>query len=165
MGLLANLIAASTTSLLIAAISKPRRGASLYLILVLHTVSPHRMKSGILARLPSALFASPRVPDFTSGGPHGTAVAPAPVALFTLFPLEFRCALEERGYAQAQCLSIWGTVLFPPGGTIAPARGRAALYGLSVVAGLSTHAHIHCSFQAAHFAWLLFLATWQGPRH
>jgi uncharacterized membrane protein len=59
-------------------------------------------------------------------------------AIFALFPLQLRYALEARPYELALCLSIWSTVAFlrvleQPASVL-----RAALYCLSIVAGLFT---------------------------
>src|SRR6185503_9369901 len=56
-------------------------------------------------------------------------------AIFALFPLQLRYALEARPYELALCLSIWATVAFlrvveQPGSV-----ARAALYALGIAVG------------------------------
>jgi 4-amino-4-deoxy-L-arabinose transferase-like glycosyltransferase len=73
-------------------------------------------------------------------------------AIFALFPLQLRYALEARPYELALCLSIWATVGFlrvldRPGSV-----SRAALYGLCIDAGLFTFPYI-LFVPLAHLAW------------
>jgi 4-amino-4-deoxy-L-arabinose transferase-like glycosyltransferase len=73
-------------------------------------------------------------------------------AIFALFPLQLRYALEARPYELALYLSIWATVAFlrvldRPG-----SMSRAALYGLCIDAGLFTFPYI-LFVPLAHFAW------------
>jgi uncharacterized membrane protein len=73
-------------------------------------------------------------------------------AIFASFPLQLRYALEARPYELALCLSIWATVAFlrvleRPGSV-----SRAALYGLSVAAGLFTFPYM-LFVPLAHLAW------------
>jgi hypothetical protein len=75
------------------------------------------------------------------------------VAVFALFPLQFRYALEARPYSLALALSIWSTVAFfrlldQPGSV-----PRAALYTLSVVAGVYV-LPFTLFVAGAHLAWL-----------
>ena len=73
-------------------------------------------------------------------------------AIFALFPLQLRYALEARPYELALCLSIWATVAFlrvvdRPGSV-----SRAALYGLLIAAGLFTFPYtLFVPF--AHLTW------------
>ena len=59
-------------------------------------------------------------------------------AIFALFPLQLRYALEARPYELALCLSIWSTVAFLRVVEKPESVLRAALYCLSIVAGLFT---------------------------
>ena len=58
------------------------------------------------------------------------------VAVFALFPLQFRYALEARPYSLALCLSIWSTVAFFRLLDQPRSLWRVALYTLSVAAGV-----------------------------
>jgi uncharacterized membrane protein len=58
------------------------------------------------------------------------------VAVFALFPLQFRYALEARPYSLALALSIWSTVAFFRLLDQPRSLPRAALYTLSVAAGI-----------------------------
>jgi uncharacterized membrane protein len=58
------------------------------------------------------------------------------VAVFALFPLQFRYALEARPYSLALALSIWSTVAFFHLLDQQRSLARAALYMLSVAAGI-----------------------------
>jgi mannosyltransferase len=80
-------------------------------------------------------------------------------AIFALFPLQLRYALEARPYELALCLSIWATVAFlrvveQPGSV-----ARAALYALSIAAGLFTFPYA-VFVPLAHLAW----ASWVSYR-
>ncbi len=75
------------------------------------------------------------------------------VAVFALFPLQFRYALEARPYSLALALSIWSTVAFF--GLLDQPRSltRAALYTMSVAAGI--YVLPFTLFVAiAHLAWV-----------
>ena len=75
-------------------------------------------------------------------------------AIFALFPLQLRYALEARPYELALCLSIWATVAFLRVLERPESVLRGALYGLSIAAGLFT------------FPYMLFVPlghlTWAG---
>jgi mannosyltransferase len=73
-------------------------------------------------------------------------------AIFALFPLQLRYALEARPYELALCLSIWATVAFlrvveQPGSV-----ARAALYALGIAAGLFAFPYT-VFVPLAHLAW------------
>lgn len=75
------------------------------------------------------------------------------VAVFALFPLQFRYALEARPYSLALALSIWSTVAFFRLLDQPRSLARAALYTLSVAAGI--YVLPFTLFVAiAHLAWL-----------
>jgi mannosyltransferase len=74
-------------------------------------------------------------------------------AIFALFPLQLRYALEARPYELALCLSIWATIAFlrvleQPGSV-----SRAALYALCIIAGLFTFPYL-LFVPFAHLAWV-----------
>jgi len=73
-------------------------------------------------------------------------------AIFALFPLQLRYALEARPYELALCLSIWATVAFlrvveQPGSV-----ARAALYALGIAVGPFTFPYT-VFIPLAHLAW------------
>jgi len=73
-------------------------------------------------------------------------------AIFALFPLQLRYAMEARPYELALCLSIWATAAFlrvmeQPGSV-----SRAALYALCIIAGLFTFPYTLFA-PLAHLAW------------
>ena len=75
------------------------------------------------------------------------------VVVFALFPLQFRYALEARPYSLALALSIWSTVAFFRLLDRPHSLPRAALYMLSVAAGI--YVLPFTLFVAiTHFAWL-----------
>jgi uncharacterized membrane protein len=73
-------------------------------------------------------------------------------AIFGLFPLQLRYALEARPYELALCLSIWATVAFLRVSERPESVSRAALYGLSIAAGLFTFPYM-LFVPLAHLAW------------
>ena len=73
-------------------------------------------------------------------------------ATFALFPLQLRYALEARPYELALCLSIWATVAFLRVLERPESVPRAALYGLSIAAGLFTFPYM-LFVPLAHLAW------------
>ncbi len=75
------------------------------------------------------------------------------VAVFALFPLQFRYALEARPYSLALALSIWSTVAFFRLLDEPRSLWRAALYALSVVAGIYV-LPFTLFVAVAHLAWL-----------
>ena len=85
------------------------------------------------------------------------------MAAFALFPLQFRYALEARPYSLALCLSIWSTVAFFQLLDHPRSLGRAALYALSVAAGI--YALPFTLFvPVSHFAWVLVTLRESGRR-
>jgi len=114
-------------------------------------------ESSFSARLPSGLFGLAACPGVYFLARRWGASRPAlAAAVFAIIPLELRYAGEARAYAQAQCLSIWATVLFLRWTDRPASTGRAVLYGLSVAAGLYTHPYT-VFVPLAHFAWLCLL--------
>jgi len=75
------------------------------------------------------------------------------VAVFALFPLQFRYALEARPYSLALALSIWSTVAFFRLLDQPHSLPRAALYTLSVAAGIYV-LPFTLFVAVAHLAWL-----------
>ncbi len=75
------------------------------------------------------------------------------VAVFALFPLQFRYALEARPYSLALCLSIWSTIAFFRLLDQPRSLWRAALYTLSVAAGVYV-LPFTLFVAVAHLAWL-----------
>jgi uncharacterized membrane protein len=73
-------------------------------------------------------------------------------AIFALFPLQLRYALEARPYELALCLSIWATVAFLRVLERPESGSRAALYALSIIAGLFTFPFT-LFVPLAHLAW------------
>ncbi len=73
-------------------------------------------------------------------------------AIFALFPLQLRYALEARPYELALCLSIWATVAFLRVLERPASVSRAALYALCIVAGLFTFPYM-LFVPLAHLAW------------
>jgi uncharacterized membrane protein len=73
-------------------------------------------------------------------------------AIFALFPLQLRYALEARPYELALCLSVWATVAFLRVLDRPESVLRGALYGLSVAAGLFTFPYM-LFVPLAHLAW------------
>jgi hypothetical protein len=75
------------------------------------------------------------------------------VAVFALFPLQLRYALEARPYSLALALSIWSTVAFFHLQDRPRSVGRAVLYTLSVAAGIYV-LPFTLFVAVAHLAWL-----------
>ena len=75
------------------------------------------------------------------------------VAVFAFFPLQFRYALEARPYSLALCLSIWSTVAFFRLLDQPRSMARAALYTLSVAAGIYV-LPFTLFVAVAHLAWV-----------
>ena len=73
-------------------------------------------------------------------------------AIFALFPLQLRYALEARPYELALCLSVWATVALLRVVERPESVSRAALYGLSIDAGLFTFPYM-LFVPLAHLAW------------
>jgi hypothetical protein len=73
-------------------------------------------------------------------------------AIFALFPLQLRYAMEARPYELALCLSIWATVAFLWVLDRPASVPRAALYGLSIAAGLFTFPYM-LFVPLAHLVW------------
>ena len=84
------------------------------------------------------------------------------VAIFALFPLQLRYALEVRPYELALALGIWATVAFLawllPQAESAP---RAALYALAMAAALYTFPFT-LFVAIAHLAWACMTRRWRA---
>jgi uncharacterized membrane protein len=77
------------------------------------------------------------------------------LAVFCLFPLQFRYALEARPYSQALAISIWTTLAFMRLRE-QPTWLRSLLYSASITAGLYTQPY-SVFVVVAHFAWVILL--------
>ena len=77
------------------------------------------------------------------------------LAVFCLFPLQFRYALEARPYSQALAISIWTTLAFLRLRE-EPIWPRSLLYWASITAGLYTQPY-SVFVAIAHFAWVILL--------
>ena len=78
-------------------------------------------------------------------------------AIFALFPLQLRYAMEARPYELALCLSVWATVAFLRVVELPGSVSRAALYGLCIAAGLFTFPYM-LYVPLAHLAWAGFVS-------
>ena len=109
--------------------------------------------SAFTGRLPSAIFSVVACAGvFVLAKKMGLRWPLLATAIFALFPLQLRYALEARPYELALCLSIWSTVAFlrvleRPGSV-----SRAALYALCIIAGLFTFPYM-LFVPLAHLAW------------
>jgi 4-amino-4-deoxy-L-arabinose transferase-like glycosyltransferase len=79
------------------------------------------------------------------------------IAIFALFPLQLRYAMEARPYELALCLSVWATVAFLRVVELPGSVSRAALYGLCIAAGLFTFPYM-LFVPLAHLAWAGFVS-------
>ena len=77
------------------------------------------------------------------------------LAVFCLFPLQFRYALEARPYSQALAIAIWMTLAFL-WLREKPTWGRLLLYCACIVAGLYTQPY-SVFVAVAHFIWIILL--------
>jgi uncharacterized membrane protein len=77
------------------------------------------------------------------------------LAVFCLFPLQLRYALEARPYSQALAISIWMTLAFMRLRET-PTWTRALLYWACIVAGLYTQPY-SVFVAMAHFGWVILL--------
>lgn len=110
--------------------------------------------SAFVGRLPEAIFSLLScVGVYALARRLGLRWPVLAVAVFALFPLQFRYALEARPYSLALALSIWSTVAFFRLLDQPRSLPRAALYMLSVAAGI--YVLPFTLFVAiAHLAWL-----------
>jgi uncharacterized membrane protein len=81
------------------------------------------------------------------------------VAIFALFPLQLRYALEVRPYELALCLGIWATVAFLRVVDHPKSVVRAAIYGLCVMAALYTFPFT-LFVAVAHLIWACATRRW-----
>ncbi len=77
------------------------------------------------------------------------------VAVFCLFPLQFRYALEARPYSQALAIAIWMTLAFL-WLREKPTWRRSLLYCVCIAAGLYTQPY-SVFVALAHFIWIILL--------
>lgn len=75
------------------------------------------------------------------------------LAVFCLFPLQLRYALEARPYSQALAISIWMTLAFLRLRET-PTPARFFLYWICIVAGLYTQPY-SVFVAVAHFCWIV----------
>jgi hypothetical protein len=114
--------------------------------------------SAFSGRLPSILFSlASCVAIFLLGRAIGIRSPLWAVALFAIFPLQLRYALEVRPYSPALCWSTWSLVAF------LALRDRlritvAVAYGLCLVACLYTQPY-SLFIPLGQFAWLLLFAN------
>jgi len=73
-------------------------------------------------------------------------------AIFALFPLQLRYALEARPYGLALGLSVWATIAFLRVVEQPESVSRAAFYGINIAAGLFTFPYM-LFVPLAHLAW------------
>jgi 4-amino-4-deoxy-L-arabinose transferase-like glycosyltransferase len=85
---------------------------------------------------------------------------PVAVAIFALFPLQLRYALEVRPYELALCLGIWATVAFARVVDEPQSVARVALYALAMAAALYTFPFT-LFVAAAHLLWALWERRWR----
>ncbi len=132
----------------------PRVSGNVPLNYVIQFASVHLLGfSAFTGRLPSAISSVMACAGvFLLAKRMGLRRPMLAAAIFALFPLQLRYALEARPYELALCLSIWATVAFlrvldRPGSI-----SRAALYGLSIAAGLFTFPYM-LFVPLAHLSW------------
>jgi uncharacterized membrane protein len=83
------------------------------------------------------------------------------VAIFALFPLQLRYALEVRPYELALALGIWATVAFLRVVDRPESLPRAALYALAMAAALYTFPFT-LFVAIAHLAWACMTGRWRA---
>ncbi len=105
--------------------------------------------SPLTARLPSILASAGSLPALYLLARRAGLAAPGfAVAVFALWPLELRYALEARPYAMALCLGLWLTVVFLQ-------RTHWTIYAALTVAMGLTHPY-SLVIPAAHLVWSLW---------
>jgi hypothetical protein len=127
---------------------RKQQGATPLAFLVPHWFVGMFGVSPLTARLPSILASAASMPALYSlARSAGVAVPGFAVAVFALWPLQLRYALEARPYALALCLGLWLTHAFLK-------RSHWSVYGLLTVAMGLTHPY-SLVIPAAHFVWSL----------
>ena len=82
------------------------------------------------------------------------------VAIFALFPLQLRYALEVRPYELALCLGIWATVAFLRVAEKPESIPRSAVYALTMAGALYTFPFT-LFVALAHLLWALLCRRWR----
>ena len=112
-------------------------------------------------RLPSAIFSVAACGGvYVLARRSGLRWPVLAAAIFALFPLQLRYALEARPYALGLCLTVWSTVAFLRLADRPESASRAALYGLLVAAGLYTFPFT-VFVALAHVAWACLARRWR----
>lgn len=100
--------------------------------------------STVAARIPAALFsvlaglAFIALTDRVACVEWGKARKGLALALFLFVPLQFRYALEARGYSQGLFFAVASMIVFLDLAA-APSAARAALYGVTIAVGMYFH--------------------------
>jgi hypothetical protein len=127
---------------------RKQQGATPLAFLVPHWTIELFGLSPLTARLPSILASVASLPALYFIARRAGLQEPAfPVAVFALWPLQFRYALEARPYALALCLGLWLTFAFLE-------KSHGWIYGLLVLLMGLTHPY-SLVIPAAHLAWSL----------
>ena len=105
--------------------------------------------SALAARLPSILASAASLPAlYLLARRAGLAMPSFAVAVFAVWPLQLRYALEARPYAMALCLGMWLTVVFLQ-------RAHWSVYAVLTIAMGLTHPY-SLVIPAAHLTWSLW---------
>jgi hypothetical protein len=116
--------------------------------------------SAFSARLPSAIWSLVACGGvFVLARRKGLRQPLFAVAIFALFPLQLRYALEVRPYELALCLGIWATVAFLRVVDRPESVARAGLYGLCMMAALYTFPFT-LFVAVAHLVWACATRRW-----
>ena len=125
---------------------RKQQGATPLAFLVPHWVVGMFGISPVTARLPSILASAASMPALYFIARRAGAEVPGfAVAVYALWPLQLRYALEARPYALALCLGLWLTLAFLK-------RSHWSVYVLLTVAMGLTHPY-SLVIPAAHFVW------------
>jgi mannosyltransferase len=125
---------------------RKQQGATPLAFLIPHWTIGVTGLSPLTARLPSILASAASMPAmFLLARQAGLAFPGLAIAVFALWPLQFRYALEARPYAMALCLGMWLTVAFLR-------RWHWAIYTLLAVAMGLTHPY-SLVIAASHLVW------------
>ena len=112
-------------------------------------------------RLPSAIFSVAACGGvYVLAKKSGLRWPILAAAIFALFPLQLRYALEARPYALGLCLTVWSTVAFLRLADRPESASRALFYGLLVAAGLYTFPFT-VFVALAHLAWACLARRWR----
>lgn len=125
---------------------RQQQGATPLAFLVPHWTIELFGLSPLSARLPSILASAASMPAMYLLARRANLEVPGfAVAVFTLWPLQLRYALEARPYAPALCLGLWLTVVFLQ-------RSHWLVYVLLTIAIGLTHPY-SLVIPAAHLVW------------